>query len=304
MDPHDHILRALHLTLDQRNVMLAVEEGPVAHGDEVAKPRRQPCGDHALDQLLGAAPVGHEVGHRDHLQPVASAVLGQVGHPRHRAVVVHDLADHTGRDQPGQSRQVDGRLGLPDSLERPPRPGLEREHVTRLHELTRAGLGVDGDLNGAGPIRRGNTGADSRTRLDRDGKGRLERGLVLGRHQVETELVAALGRQRQADQAAALLGHEVDRLRSDELGGHRQIALVLPILVIAYHHHLALADVLDCLFNRGKRAAHRSHCAPPGISRSTYFASTSTSKLTVIPGSARPRFVRSSVSGISDTVND
>ena len=42
----------------------------------------------------------------------------------------------------------------------------------------------------------------------------------------------------------------------------------------------------------------------PGISRSTYLASTSTSRLTVVPGSARPRLVRSSVSGISETVND
>ena len=35
--------------------------------------------------------------------------------------------------------------------------------------------------------------------------GGLEGGLVLGRHQVEAELVAALRGQRQADQAAALL---------------------------------------------------------------------------------------------------
>ena len=36
---------------------------------------------------------------------------------------------------------------------------------------------------------------------------------------------------------------------------------------------------------------------------STYFANTSTSRLTGCPGAAAPRLVRSRVSGISDTVN-
>ena len=36
---------------------------------------------------------------------------------------------------------------------------------------------------------------------------------------------------------------------------------------------------------------------------STYFANTSTSRLTGCPGAAAPRFVRSRVSGISDTEN-
>ena len=42
---------------------------------------------------------------------------------------------------------------------------------------------------------------------------------------------------------------------------------------------------------------------PASTSLSTYFASTSTSRLTGCPGAAAPRFVRSSVSGISETAN-
>src|SRR3712207_7198605 len=52
--------------------------------------------------------------------------------------------------------------------------------------------------------------------LDGDGEGGLERGLVLGRLELEAHLVAALGGQREADQPAPLLGHEVDGVRSEE----------------------------------------------------------------------------------------
>ena len=48
----------------------------------------------------------------------------------------------------------------------------------------------------------------------------------------EPELVAALLGQAEADQPAALRGHEVDRLRGRELGGDRQVALVLAVLVV------------------------------------------------------------------------
>src|ERR1700761_9026652 len=51
--------------------------------------------------------------------------------------------------------------------------------------------------------------------------------------------------ERQADQTPPFLGHEVDRLGRDELSGHRQIALVLAVLVVTDHDHLALTDLLD-----------------------------------------------------------
>src|SRR5579863_95059 len=305
VDAHKDVLRAVHLAFDERDMVLTVEHRAVADRNEVAERGRQARGDDTLDELLRATAVGDQIRHRDHLQPVASAVPGQVGDASHGAVVVHDLAYHPGRYQTCKPCEVDRRLRLPDSLERPTRPGLEREHVPRLYQLTRAGLGIDRHLNRASPVGCGYAGADPRACFDGDRERCLERRLVLCRHQIEAELVAALRGQRQADQAASLLGHEVDRLGSDELGGHRQIALVLAVLVVADHHHLALADVLDRVLDRRERALDCCHRAvPPGISRSTYFASTSTSRLTVIPGSAWPRLVRSSVSGIRETVND
>src|SRR5439155_6349589 len=106
-------------------------------------------------------------------------------------------------------------------------------------------------------------------------------------------------------------GHEVDRLRGDELRGHRQVALVLAVLVIADDDHLALADVVDRLLDRreGRRGGGVAHDRPPAA-RASRWASTrrsrclarmSTSTLTWAPCRRSPSIVRLSVSGISDT---
>ena len=112
--------------------------------------------------------------------------------------------------------------------------------------------------------------------------GGLERRLVLGRHQVEAELVAALRRERQADQPAPLLGHEVDRLGRDELRGHREVALVLAVLVVADDDHAARRG---CPRSPPRSVANgRARSVSRATSFSTYFASTSTSRLTGLPG--------------------
>ena len=254
--------------------------------------------DDALDELVVPAPVGDQVGDRDHLQPVPRAVALEVGDARHRPVVVHDLADHAGRVEPGEAREVDRRLGLPGALEHAAGLGLEREHVAGLDEVARRGSGSIATWIVRARSAARDAGRDAVARLDRDRERGLERRLVLGRHQVEAELVAALGRQREADQPARLLGHEVDRLGRRELGGEHEVALVLAVLVVADDDHLAGADVLERLLDR---CANGPLIAPTSFS--TYLASTSTSRLTGVPDRAAPSVVRSSVSGISATEN-
>ena len=152
--------------------------------------------------------------------------------------------------------------------------------------------------------------SDPLARLDRDGERGAERRLVALGHRAETELVAALLGQAEADEPAAVLGHEVDRLGRRELGGDREVALVLAVGRVDDHHELALADVLDRLLDRRERRGTlgRAHCAdrtPRGSrrSRSTYFARTSTSRLTSPPGSSAPSVVASSVCGTSAIAN-
>ena len=155
-------------------MVLVVDERAVA---DRRRTRRRSVGsagrDDAFDELVVAAAVGDQVGDRDHLQAVPRAVLGQVRHARHRAVVVHHLADHAGRVQPGEPREVDRRLGLAGALEHAAGRGLEREHVAGLDEVARRALGVDRDLDRVRAVVRGDPGGDALARLDRD----RERGL-------------------------------------------------------------------------------------------------------------------------------
>ena len=124
--------------------------------------------------------------------------------------------------------------------------------MARLDEVKRLRAGIDRHLDRVGAIVRGDSGGHAFPRLHGDREGGLEGGLVLGRHQVEAELVAALRREREADETVTLARHEVDVLRRRELRGKGQIALVLAILRVADDDHLAGADVLDRLLDGRK----------------------------------------------------
>jgi hypothetical protein len=84
-------------------------------------------------------------------------------------------------------------------------------------------------------------------------------GGVNGRHKREAELVATLLGQRHADEAAAILGHEVDGFGGDFLGGHGEVAFVFAILIVDEDYHSALPDFLDGFFDSSKWQAHASH---------------------------------------------
>ena len=66
------------------------------------------------------------------------------------------------------------------------------------------------------------------------------------------QLLGALGRQREADQAAAVLGHEVDGVGRRHLRRDDEVALVLALLGIDQNEHAAVARILDHLLDRGE----------------------------------------------------
>ena len=85
-----------------------------------------------------------------------------------------------------------------------------------------------------------------------------------------------------------------------ELGGEREVALVLAVLGVADHHHLARADVLDGLLDRAEgRVAHT--CAPARASPRTW-RSRPPPGSPGAPARAEPSVVRSRVSGMSETL--
>ena len=66
--------------------------------------------------------------------------------------------------------------------------------------------------------------------------------------------IDALLGQRQADQPAAVLRHEVDRVGRRHLRGDDQIAFILAVLVIDQDEHAAVARLVDDLLGRGEEA--------------------------------------------------
>ena len=71
-------------------------------------------------------------------------------------------------------------------------------------------------------------------------------------------LEALLG-HGEADQAASVLGHEIDCFRSDLLSGKGQVTFVLAVLVIDDHDHASRADFLNGVRNV-REWQLRAHC--------------------------------------------
>jgi hypothetical protein len=138
----------------------------------------------------------------------------------------------------------------------------QRKDVARSHQVLRPARRVDRHLNGARPVGGRNAGGHALARLDRNGEGRLVPGPVVARHQRQAELLDPLAGKRQADQAARMLGHEVDGLRGRPLGRDHEIAFVLPVLVIDQNEHPALASFLDDVLGGG---LHFPEGDPPGV---------------------------------------
>ena len=72
-------------------------------------------------------------------------------------------------------------------------------------------------------------------------------------HGEEAQVVGSLLGQRQADEPAAVAGHEVDRLRGHKLGGQSQVALVFAVFVVDHDHHAASANLGQRAGDIGKR---------------------------------------------------
>ena len=261
MHADEDVLRARDVALDERDVVLSRQHLLVRDRLEQPVLGRKADGDDALDELVVLSPVLDQVGDRDHLQPVTLAIADQIGHPRHRAVLVHDLADDSRRGDAGQPREVDGSLGLARALQHASGACLQREDVARLDEVEGVRGGVDRDLDRVGAVVCRDAGRDSLPCFDRDGEGRAERRLVLICHLAQPELRAALRREAQADEASPVGGHEVDGCGCDELGRDREVALVLAILVVDDDDEAAGADLLERFVDRGerRRPAHHGH---------------------------------------------
>jgi hypothetical protein len=81
------------------------------------------------------------------------------------------------------------------------------------------------------------------------------------------KLLGAIGVERQADEPAAVLGHEVDGVGRRHLRWYDEVAFVLALLGIDENEHAPVAGVFDDLLDRRERRviaclAHNIHVLP------------------------------------------
>src|SRR5687767_8585421 len=114
---NEHGLFLPNLAVHERDVLLVSDVAPVGVEAELAESGRKVRRGDSLDEPLRLHPVADEVGDGDHHQAVLPAELRELGHARHRAVLVHDFAEDGGRVEAGDPREVDRRLRLPRSLQ-------------------------------------------------------------------------------------------------------------------------------------------------------------------------------------------
>ena len=77
---------------------------------------------------------------------------------------------------------------------------------------------------------------------------------VLGGHGADAQVLEALLGHGEADQAASVLGHEVDGFGRDLFGGEGEVAFILAVFVVDDHDHAASADFLDGIGDIGERS--------------------------------------------------
>jgi len=126
-------------------------------------------------------------------------------------------------------------------------------------EVLRFRFGIDGRKDSDGAIGGANSRSDADARVHRFRESSAVNGSVDWRHEREVELIAALLGERKANQAAAMLGHEIDSVGRDFFGGHGEVAFVFAVLIVNEDDHVSLADIFDGFFDGGEHFRFFSH---------------------------------------------
>jgi hypothetical protein len=204
--------------------------------------------------------VVDQVGNGADLQAMFGGKELQVGQARHGAVILHDLADHGAGGAARHGGQVAARFGVAGTNQHTAVRRLQREDMAGLNQVRGLGIACDGCLHRAGAVRCGNAGRDALCGFDRHREGGAVEGAIACRHRGQSQVFAALARQRQTDESAAKAGHEVDGFRGDMVGSEHQIALVLSVFFVDEDHHAAGPHLGDDVFHRrdgnGVREGH------------------------------------------------
>ena len=128
--------------------------------------------------------------------------------------------------------------------------------MSRLYQILRHRGRVGHDLNGACAVGRADAGGDAARGVHAHLEIGLEGFPIVRDHPLDPQLLQPFGGGRRANQAAAVLGHEVDGLLARVFRGHDQIAFVLAVGVVHDDDHPAIPQVLDHCFDGIKGSLH------------------------------------------------
>ena len=196
-----------------------------------------------------------QVGDRDELEAVALAEPDEVGHAGHRPVVVHDLAHDARRREPGEAREVDRGLGLAGALRA--RRRRARGAGRRGPAETRS-CGVDVGSTATWIVR---ARSAAEMPVETPSRASIETvnavpncasfWSVIWRSPSSSQRSGVRQRQIRPRPWVAM---KLTASGRHELGGDRQVALVLAVLVVHDDDEAARADLVDRLLDGGERA--------------------------------------------------
>jgi hypothetical protein len=203
--------------------------------------------------VIVTAAIGDQIGNRADFHAVQLGEFHEVGQPRHRAIIVHDLADDAGRIKAGQPRNIDRSFRVTGAHENAALARNQRKHVPGHHDVLWPLGRIDRNRNRTRPVMRRDAGGYTFLRLDRNREGRAMRCAVLRGHHRQVQRLGPVMRQRQANQTARVLGHEVDDFRRRHLRWDNDVAFVLPLFGVDENEHAPVARVLDDLLGRREK---------------------------------------------------
>ena len=134
--------------------------------------------------------------------------------------------------------------------------------MTGLVQVLGLGIGPHRGADGVRAVVGRDSGTYAFGGLDRDRERRAVLGRIVLHHRRQSQLPAALGGQRQADQATRLARHEIDVLGPHQFRGHDQITFVFAVLVVEHDDHAAGTDLVDQFGNRAE--THGENTWHPG----------------------------------------
>nr|GEU28391.1 DEAD-box ATP-dependent RNA helicase, putative [Tanacetum cinerariifolium] len=224
------------------------------HGRRAAHGARVDCAPAVgvrpdCQRLRGSAVPGVPL--RQDRHPVQVGEMLDVGAAHHGAVGIHQLAQHGRRLQAGHGGQVHRAFGMSLAGQYAARRGAQREHVARVDQVVRFGVGRDGGADGGHAVRSRDAGGHAVARFDRHRERRAIAAAVIERHGRQLQGAHLVGGKAQAYDAAAFADQGGHGGHGEFFGGDDQVRFVFAVEVVEQDHRHAGAHGLQ----RGGNAA-------------------------------------------------